>query len=59
MERYRVKKVLEADYKPGDGEPFVVCWGAEGWVIWCRTPVHLGGRPTKKSVKRKSPKGGK
>ena len=53
MERYNVKKVLEADYKPSDGEPFAVAWGKEGWVIWCRTPVHPGGRPVKKSVKRK------
>lgn len=53
MERYRIKKVLADDYKPADGEPFAVCWGNEGWVIWCRTPV--GGRP--KSAKRKQ--GGK
>ncbi len=52
MERYNVRKVLEADYKPSDGEPFAVVWGREGWVIWCRTPVHPGGRP-KQSVKRK------
>jgi len=47
--RYNVKKVLEADYKPGDGEPFAVTWGREGWEIWCRTPVHAGGRPVKKN----------
>ena len=51
VERYRVKKVLEADCKPSDGEPFAVTWGAEGWVIWCRTPLHPGGRPVKKQVK--------
>lgn len=49
MERYHVKKVLEADYKPADGEPFAVTWGKEGWVIWCRTPI--GGRPAKKKKK--------
>ena len=49
MEKYRIKKVLEAGYKPADGEPFAVCWGAEGWVIWCRTPIVA----RKKSVKRK------
>lgn len=49
--RYNIKKVLEADYKPADGEPFTVVWGKEGWVIWCRSPVHPGGRP-KKSAKK-------
>jgi hypothetical protein len=34
---YQILKVLEADYKPTDGEPFCVTWGAEGWVVWCRT----------------------
>ncbi len=52
MEHYRIKKVLEADYKPADGEPFAVCWGAEGWVIWCKTPLKKG-RPVKKLAKRK------
>ena len=47
--RYRVKKVLEADYKPVDGEPFAVTWGAEGWVIWCRKLIQT----RSKSVKRK------
>lgn len=55
--RFNVKKVPEADYKPADGEPFAVAWGREGWVIWCRTPVHPGGRP-KKSVKRQGGKHG-
>ncbi len=50
--RYHIKKVLEADYKPEDGDPFAVAWGPEGWTIWCKTPVHPGGRP-KKSAKRK------
>ena len=55
MEHYRIKKVLEADYKPADGEPFAVCWGAEGWVIWCRTLIHPR-KPVKKVVRLKSAK---
>ena len=55
--RYKVKKVLEADYKPADGEPFAVCWGREGWMIWCRSPIQTRVRAKKKSVKRKQ--GGK
>ena len=51
MTGYRINKVLEADYKPGDGEPFCVAWGADGWVIWCRIPVIP--RIAKKKVKRK------
>jgi len=56
VERYNVRKVLEADYKPGDGEPFAVTWGREGHVIWCRAPVQRS-TPPKKSAKDKPKKG--
>ena len=52
MGNYKIKKVLEADYKPTDGEPFSAGWGPEGWTIWCRTPV-LPGRP-KGAIKKKA-----
>ena len=39
-DKYRVVKVLEKDYTAVMGlEPFVVVWGAEGWVIWCKVLV--------------------
>ncbi len=38
---YAIKILPAAQYKPGDGEPCALAWGAEGWMILCRTVVEV------------------
>jgi len=37
--KYTIKRVLECDYRPQDGEPFAVTESGHGYIIWCRTPM--------------------
>lgn len=37
--KYTIKRVIEGDYRPEDGEPFAVTESGHGYIIWCRTPI--------------------